>query len=69
MHLFFVVVEDFKKKQVKTCQVIFKVNITYMPNLTMKNLKLKNFLFAVVKMKKWVEKCNDDVNLTEIQSL
>lgn len=27
------------------------------------------FLFAVVKMKTWVEKCNDDVDLIEIQSL
>lgn len=37
-----------------------------MPNLTMKNLRLMKFLFAVVKMKKWVEKCNDDVDLIEI---
>lgn len=35
----------------------------------MKNLRLMKFLFAVVKMKKWVEKCNDDVDLIEIKSL
>lgn len=69
MHIFFVVVEDFKKQQVKTCKVISKVSITYMPNLTMKNLRLITFLFALVKMKKWVEKCNDDVDLMEVKSL
>lgn len=34
----------------------------------MKNLSLTEFLFAVVKMTKWVEQCNNDVDLIEIQS-
>lgn len=37
-----------------------------MPNLTMRNLRLMKFLFAVVKMKRWVEKCNDDVRTEEV---